>query len=78
MSGHPPFLLPQDDGIIDLLQPPDDGDFWSYFKKLHSQFGVLEGKLDIFKRNPKLVINYICTLQRDTEVTLMSMFCILR
>ncbi|KAK3090623.1 hypothetical protein FSP39_013235 [Pinctada imbricata] len=46
MAGHPPFLIPQDDGVIDLTQAPDDGDFWAYFKKLHSQYGVIEDDSD--------------------------------
>lgn len=43
MSGHPPFLFPQDCGVIDLAHPPDDKEFWTNFKKLYSQYGVAEG-----------------------------------
>jgi hypothetical protein len=43
MSGHPPFLFPQDYGVIDLAHPPDDKEFWTHFKKLYTQYGVIEG-----------------------------------
>uniref|UniRef100_K1RD97 Ras-associating and dilute domain-containing protein n=1 Tax=Magallana gigas TaxID=29159 RepID=K1RD97_MAGGI len=47
MSGHPPFLFPQDCGVIDLAHPPDDKEFWTHFKKLYSQYGVAEDDSDI-------------------------------
>lgn len=49
MSGHPPFLFPQDCGVIDLAHPPDDKEFWTHFKKLYTQYGVAEGLLPFLK-----------------------------
>ncbi|XP_061191277.1 ras-associating and dilute domain-containing protein-like [Saccostrea echinata] len=47
MSGHPPFLFPQDYGVIDLAHPPDDTEFWAHFKKLYAQYGIAEDDSDI-------------------------------
>ncbi|KAJ8319217.1 hypothetical protein KUTeg_004308 [Tegillarca granosa] len=46
MSQHPPFLIPQDVSIIDLVNPPDNPGFWAFFKQLHAQFGVHEDESD--------------------------------
>ncbi|OPL33682.1 hypothetical protein AM593_09603, partial [Mytilus galloprovincialis] len=35
MTAHPPFLIPQDNGCIDLIHPPDEQAFWKMFKELH-------------------------------------------
>ena len=48
MTAHPPFLIPQENGCIDLNHPPDDGAFWKIFKELHPLYGVTEGTLYIF------------------------------
>lgn len=45
MTGHPPFLIPQENGCIDLNHPPDDAAFWKLFKELHPLYGVTEGIL---------------------------------
>jgi hypothetical protein len=44
MTAHPPFLLPQENGCIDLMQPPDDPAFWKLFKELHPLYGITEGR----------------------------------
>lgn len=46
MTAHPPFLIPQDNGCIDLMHPPDDPTFWKIFKDLHPVYGVTEDDSD--------------------------------
>lgn len=59
MSGHPPFLFPQDYGVIDLAHPPDDKEFWTHFKKLYTQYGVIEGSsITVFSRYTLVVKSY--------------------
>ncbi|CAG2205486.1 unnamed protein product [Mytilus edulis] len=46
MTAHPPFLIPQDNGCIDLIHPPDEQAFWKMFKELHPLYGVTEDDSD--------------------------------
>ncbi|XP_069124217.1 ras-associating and dilute domain-containing protein-like [Argopecten irradians] len=47
LSGHPAFLLPTEGCDIDLMHPPDAGQFWALFKELYAQFGLSENESDI-------------------------------
>ncbi|OWF53328.1 ras-associating and dilute domain-containing protein-like [Mizuhopecten yessoensis] len=47
LSGHPAFLLPTEGCDIDLMHPPDAGQFWALFKQLYAQFGLSEDESDI-------------------------------
>ncbi|XP_060583806.1 ras-associating and dilute domain-containing protein-like [Ruditapes philippinarum] len=46
LSNHPPFALPDNCGIIDLIRSPEDTSFWNHLRRLKSLYGVTEDDSD--------------------------------
>ncbi|XP_045211563.2 ras-associating and dilute domain-containing protein-like [Mercenaria mercenaria] len=46
LSNHPPFALPDNCGVVDLIRSPEDTSFWNHLRRLKSLYGVTEDDSD--------------------------------
>ena len=45
LCNHPPFALPDNCSIIDLIRAPDDPSFWNELRRLRTLYGIPEGEI---------------------------------
>ncbi|KAK3590954.1 hypothetical protein CHS0354_034526 [Potamilus streckersoni] len=46
LCSHPPFVLPFNCGLIDLIRTPEDPTFWNHLRRLRTLYGVAEDDSD--------------------------------
>ncbi|KAH3869879.1 hypothetical protein DPMN_033052 [Dreissena polymorpha] len=46
LSSHPPFALPDNCGLVDLVRTPEDASFWNTLRRLKSLYGSSEDDSD--------------------------------